>query len=97
MDDGRWLRAGRVGRPHGLDGAFFVEQPSDDPNWFTRGAKQKELAQVYVDDATGRITEAWTGFQVAWTMARGYSGAFGHQPYLAGSAWPRACPVAVAG
>jgi 16S rRNA processing protein RimM len=25
---------GRVGRPHGLDGAFFVEEPSDDPRWF---------------------------------------------------------------
>ncbi|HEY4347046.1 MAG TPA: ribosome maturation factor RimM [Gaiellaceae bacterium] len=29
---------GRVGRPHGLDGAFFVEEPSDDPRWFERGA-----------------------------------------------------------
>src|SRR5436305_3778330 len=48
-------------------------------SWFTRGAKQKELVQVYVDDASGRITEAWTGFQVAWTMARGYSGAFGRR------------------
>ena len=25
----------------------------------------------------GRVTEAWTGFQVAWRMARGYPGAFG--------------------
>jgi 16S rRNA processing protein RimM len=30
---------GRVGRPHGLDGAFFVEQPSDDPRWFGRGSR----------------------------------------------------------
>jgi len=30
---------GRVGRPHGLDGAFFVEQPSDDPRWFKTGAR----------------------------------------------------------
>jgi 16S rRNA processing protein RimM len=30
---------GRVGRPHGLDGAFFVEQPSDDPRWFERGVR----------------------------------------------------------
>jgi glycosyl transferase family 87 len=46
-------------------------------SWFSSGANQKELAQVYVDDASGRVTEAWTGFQVAWTMARGYPGAFG--------------------
>ena len=39
----------------------------------------KELAQVYVDDASGKVTEAWTGFQVAWTMARGYPGAFGRR------------------
>jgi hypothetical protein len=48
-------------------------------SWFTRGRAQKELIQVYVDDASGRVTEAWTGFQVAWTMARGYTGAFGRR------------------
>jgi 16S rRNA processing protein RimM len=30
---------GRVGKPHGLDGAFFVEQPSDDGRWFEPGAR----------------------------------------------------------
>jgi 16S rRNA processing protein RimM len=30
---------GRVGRPHGLDGAFFVEDPSDDPRWFEKGVR----------------------------------------------------------
>ncbi len=30
---------GRVGRPHGLDGAFFVEEPSDDPRWFEPSAR----------------------------------------------------------
>jgi len=30
-----------------------------------------------VDDPTGAVTEAWTGPQVAWKMARGYRGAFG--------------------
>ncbi len=30
---------GRVGRPHGLDGAFFVEDPSDDRRWFKAGAR----------------------------------------------------------
>ena len=48
-------------------------------SWFSVGRQQKELAQVYVDDASGRVTEAWTGFQVAWTMARGYPGAFGRR------------------
>jgi len=30
---------GRVGRPHGLDGAFFVDDPSDDSRWFKTGMR----------------------------------------------------------
>jgi hypothetical protein len=48
-------------------------------SYYTRGRAPKEFAQVYVSDDTGRVTEAWTGFQVAWTMARGYPGAFGRK------------------
>jgi hypothetical protein len=48
-------------------------------SWFSAGRHQVELAQVYVSDATGKVTEAWTGFQVAWSMARGYPGAFGRR------------------
>ena len=40
-------------------------------------APRKEIAQVLVADSTGAVLEAWTGYQVAWTMARGYPGAFG--------------------
>lgn len=29
---------GRVGKPHGLKGAFFVERPSEDPERFAAGA-----------------------------------------------------------
>ena len=32
------VRIGRVGRPHGIDGAFFVEQPSQDERWWKTGA-----------------------------------------------------------
>ncbi len=46
-------------------------------SWFTRSGK--EIAQVYIYDATGKVVQAWTGFQVAWTMARGYPGAFGRR------------------
>jgi hypothetical protein len=41
--------------------------------------------QVVVDSATGQIRESWTGDQIAWQMARGYSGQFGHKlnaPYV---------------
>jgi hypothetical protein len=39
--------------------------------------RREEVAQVLIDDATGRVREAWTGVQVEWPMARGYPGAFG--------------------
>lgn len=45
----------------------------------------EEVAVALVDPATGRVTESWTGHQVAWKMARGYPGAFGHAlnaPYV---------------
>ncbi len=48
-------------------------------SWFSSGRNQKELLQVYVDDQSGKVTQVWTGFQVAWTMARGYPGAFGER------------------
>jgi 16S rRNA processing protein RimM len=32
------VSVGRVGKPHGLDGSFFVEQASDDPERFAVGA-----------------------------------------------------------
>ena len=64
------------------------------PTAYTRGPGRwqvswfdgdREVAQVRVDDSTGAVLEQWTGHQVAWTMARGYEGAFGHKlnaPYV---------------
>jgi hypothetical protein len=56
----------------------------------------RELVLVVVDDATGAITESWTGYQVAWQMARGYPGAFGRKinaPYV----WLPLCALFVCG
>jgi hypothetical protein len=41
------------------------------------GAPRKEIAQLVVDDRSGAVLEAYTNYKVAWTMARGYPGAFG--------------------
>jgi hypothetical protein len=41
--------------------------------------KGAEIAQVLIHDPSGAVLEAWTGPQVAWTMARGYPGAFGRR------------------
>jgi len=42
---------GRVGRPHGLNGAFVVEEPSDDASRFAVGAR------VSVDGQEAEIVE----------------------------------------
>jgi hypothetical protein len=64
------------------------------PTAYTRGIgrwqvsffrNDKEIVQVQVDDRSGGIVEQWAGYQVAWRMARGYSGAFGRKlnaPYV---------------
>jgi len=43
------VTVGRVGRPHGLDGSFFVEQASDDPKRFAVGAV------LHVDGRPARV------------------------------------------
>jgi hypothetical protein len=48
-------------------------------------AADEEVALVIVDPHSGQVRESWTGYQVLWKMARGYSGAFGHKlnaPYV---------------
>jgi len=45
-------------------------------SYFSRGGK-KEIGLVIISDLSGAVLEQWTGFQIAWSMARGYPGAFG--------------------
>lgn len=48
-------------------------------------AEGVDRVQVMVDDVDGEIRESWTGYQIAWQMARGYGGQFGHKlnaPYV---------------
>ncbi len=66
-----------------LHATATVERPSTWEVGYSAGGP--ELAQVLVDDPTGTVREAWTGYQVAWQMARGYEGSFGHKlnaPYV---------------
>lgn len=44
-----------------------------------RDRKGDEVAQAIVDDRTGAVLEAYSGYQVAWYMARGIPGAFGRK------------------
>jgi hypothetical protein len=50
-----------------------------------------------VEDTTGRVTEAWTGPQVAWKMARGRTGAFGGKTLLNPYVWIGFCLLFLVG
>jgi hypothetical protein len=56
-----------------------------------------EIAVGRVGDGTGLVTEAWTGPQVAWKMARGYSGAFGGKEINSVAIWLGFCIVFLLG
>jgi 16S rRNA processing protein RimM len=49
------IMVGRVGRSHGLDGSFVVEDPSADPERFAPGSR------VYVDGEPARVAESKRG------------------------------------
>ena len=59
--------------------------------------KAGEIAEGKVDDASGVVTEAWTGPQVAWKMARGYEGAFGGEKINTTRVWGAFCLVFLLG
>ena len=52
MADAEWVSVGRVGRPHGLDGAFLVDGASETPERFAPGAR------VYVGREAAEVVES---------------------------------------
>jgi Glycosyltransferase family 87 len=76
----------KVVEEQGKDGGLTHTASIVDGNWEVGYfAADQEVALVVVDSQTGLIRESWTGYQVAWKMARGYPGAFGHKlnaPYV---------------
>jgi hypothetical protein len=69
-----------------LNGALAPVANKEDGNWeVAYFAAGREVALVIVDPTSAEVKESWTGYQVAWKMARGYSGSFGHKlnaPYV---------------
>jgi len=68
--------------------------------WWSNKSKDidaGEIAQGKVDDRTAAVTEAWTGPQVAWKMARGYEGAFGGKKINTVPVWLALCVVFLLG
>ncbi len=60
-------------------------------------ARAGEIAKGRVDDASGQVTEAWTGPQVAWGMARGSPGAFGGREINSLPVWLGFCALFLIG
>ena len=56
------------------DATFDKDAAVDGERLVGRGGRDRDRARRRRD---GAVTEAWTGPQVAWKMARGYPGAFG--------------------
>jgi hypothetical protein len=75
------VREQRREHPDLTDNAV-VEEGKWEVGYFADG---EQVALVILDRQSGEVLESWTGHQVAWKMARGYSGAFGHKlnaPYV---------------
>jgi hypothetical protein len=56
-----------------------------------------QVAEGLVSDELGVVTEAWTGPQVAWKMARGSSGAFGGRTLNSAPVWLAFCAAFLLG
>jgi hypothetical protein len=61
--------------PHGFSQVTSPVSGEWQVAFYTRGGS--EFVQVLVGAADGRVLGVYTGVQIAWTMARGYPGAFG--------------------
>ena len=73
-------------------------QPAAD-EWVVKAwsGKAGQIVLGKVDDRTGEVTEAWTGPQVAWSMARGGAGAFGGKTINGIWLWLTFCALFVVG
>ncbi|HEX5609994.1 MAG TPA: hypothetical protein VFX45_07880 [Solirubrobacterales bacterium] len=66
----------------GLTSSADLDEGKWEVAYFAGG---KEVALAIVDRESGEVEESWAGYQVAWRMARGYEGQFGHKlnaPYV---------------
>jgi hypothetical protein len=81
---GRYPRTNRTTETTYKNGVWTVKV------WW---GKAGEIATGHVDDRSGAVTDAWTGPQVAWKMARGYPGAFGGREINSAAIWLGFCAL----
>jgi hypothetical protein len=68
---------------------------SETRTWLVKAWSREagQIAEAVVEDTTSRVTEAWTGPQVAWKMARGREGSFGGKTLLKPYVWLALCAL----
>src|ERR671937_175830 len=78
---------------------YDASYSSKDRTWTVHvwSGKAGEVAQGKVDDTRAQVTEALTGPQVAWGMARGGPGAFGGEKINSKPIWLAFCAVFLLG
>jgi hypothetical protein len=76
-----------------------AEYDDEDSTWRVKvwWGEAGQIADGKVDDRSGLVTEAWTGPQVAWKMARGGPGAFGGRDINKPIVWFGFCLVFLVG
>jgi 16S rRNA processing protein RimM len=65
------VRVGRVGRPHGIDGSFVVEEGSDDPRRFEIGATVLVDGKPATIVGSRRVGRGRTAIKLDRAVARG--------------------------
>jgi hypothetical protein len=78
------------------DATFDEDDRVWDVNVWSSLPDAGQIVKAKVEDESGRVVEAWTGPQVAWSMARGGKGAFGrkiNEPWI----WLTFCAVFLVG
>jgi hypothetical protein len=73
------IRKERKRFPGSYSGVFLKGSGQWQISYYARGKPLREIGQVSIDDRSATVLEANVGFKVAWTMARGYPGAFGRK------------------
>lgn len=73
------IKAMKKKYPGAYPGVFLKGQQRWQVSYYGKFKPLTEIGQVTIQDADGKVTESYTGYKVAWSMARGYPGAFGRK------------------
>ncbi|WP_354699725.1 hypothetical protein DSM112329_05449 [Paraconexibacter sp. AEG42_29] len=65
--------------PGAYPGVFLKGRQRWQISYYAKTKPLREIGQVTIEDRSAKVQESYTGYKVAWSMARGYPGAFGRK------------------